>query len=378
MNTNNNIKQSKKSIEDKKVPLKSPDINKQNGGGLSFGKKSVKTNIDSQDDQIAKLQLQKVVTGKELLNLEITDLPWLVQKVFPKVALAAISGGSDTGKSAFLRQLTIAICTGEESFLGFELKAEHKRAIYVSTEDDLVSTSYLLNKQSKGTDNVDKLEGLRFMFDSENIIESLDAELKREPVDLVILDTPTDMFNIDLNSSTATRNMLSKFNDLARKHRCLIISLLHVTKASESGLASKNNIVGSQSLQAKMRVVIELKKDPNNSQNRLLYIVKGNYHSSAEKQSAVVLFFDSDLTFHNAGNLINASIRSEDLNFKKEQAIARAIELRAESKSIRETEDVFKTEGISYKRTAIGELLKEFDSRKTIDGAGGGSEGIIN
>ena len=47
-----------------------------------------------------------------------------------------MAGSSNTGKSYLLRYLCLCIVSGETDFLNFNIQARHKRAIYVSTEDD--------------------------------------------------------------------------------------------------------------------------------------------------------------------------------------------------------------------------------------------------
>jgi hypothetical protein len=77
-----------------------------------------------------------IMTGEDLLNMNITELPYLVKPLLPKTGVVAIAGSSDVGKSSFLRQLAISIIKGEASFFAFEINAAYKNVIYVCTEDD--------------------------------------------------------------------------------------------------------------------------------------------------------------------------------------------------------------------------------------------------
>ena len=74
-------------------------------------------------------------SGAELIERDVEVLPTLLDPIFPKVGSVAIAGGSDIGKSTFLRQFAIAVSVGDKDFLGWTLNAEHNRAIVVSTED---------------------------------------------------------------------------------------------------------------------------------------------------------------------------------------------------------------------------------------------------
>jgi len=52
---------------------------------------------------------QYVYTGEQLLDLDIQEVPMLLEPLLPQEGVAAFAGSSDTGKSAFLRQLACAI-----------------------------------------------------------------------------------------------------------------------------------------------------------------------------------------------------------------------------------------------------------------------------
>src|SRR5690554_4562674 len=88
------------------------------------------------------------VNGLELLSDSLEEIPKLVEPIFHRVGLAALIGSSDTGKSSLLRELCVSVVTGRK-FLNWEVKPLHKRAYYVSTEDDKMAISYLLKKQNK-------------------------------------------------------------------------------------------------------------------------------------------------------------------------------------------------------------------------------------
>ena len=59
-----------------------------------------------------------IITGKELLETQITEPDYLWQPFLQRQDLAILGGSSDVGKSAFLRQFCIAIVNGDDKFLG--------------------------------------------------------------------------------------------------------------------------------------------------------------------------------------------------------------------------------------------------------------------
>ena len=128
--------------------------------------------------------MENEITGEMLLNRNIRVIPTLLNPLLPKSGLVCLAGSSDTGKSALLRQLSMSVSAGLKTFLGMRLNTEHRSSIYVSTEDDETANAYLIARQ-----NIDlklspqSLTGLRFMFDSEDVVTELDQRLTAHPAD---------------------------------------------------------------------------------------------------------------------------------------------------------------------------------------------------
>ena len=113
------------------------------------------------------------LTAKELLERGVTEMPMLLDGVFPRTGLVSLSGSSDTGKSAFLRQLAMAICKKAEDFLGFQLHADRGSVIYVSTEDDENALAYLLSVQNAGSAIPSGSENFRIVLDVADVVGTI-------------------------------------------------------------------------------------------------------------------------------------------------------------------------------------------------------------
>lgn len=150
------------------------------------------------------------VSGEVLLNRKVESIPCVIEPIFQMVGLACIAGGSDAGKSSFLRYLCMCIVAGLEYFIGFPIKSKYRRAIYVSTEDDENAINFLINKQ-----NLDMglessiLKDLSFVFDTENLLDKLDRMMTEKPVDLVCLDAFGDLYSGSMNDSAQVRTFLN-------------------------------------------------------------------------------------------------------------------------------------------------------------------------
>lgn len=243
-----------------------------------------------------------VFTLGELYDRPATEVPKLLDPLIPRQGVVVLAGSSDTGKSSFLRQLGLAVAMGEGNFLGFPLLLTHRRAICVSTEDGDEAVGAILKMQLRGRDlPAEARDRLRFVFDTDSLPERLDKMLTQQPADLVVVDALGDLYTGNMNASNDVRAFVQQYSQLAQKHGCLVLFMHHTGKRTEDREPSKHNLLGSQGLEAKMRVAFELRADPYSSDLRHLCVLKGNYLPSEAKERSYVLRFNENLTFHNTG-----------------------------------------------------------------------------
>lgn len=266
---------------------------------------SIRENVRQIQCQAQDADIGNEITGEMLLNRNILEIPSLLEPLLPKVGLACLAGSSDTGKSAFLRQLSMAVSAGQLTFLGMRLCSSHHSAIYVSTEDDETANAYLIGRQNKQLGlSPTALRGLRFIFDCENVVAELDKRLTAHPADLVVVDCFSDLYMGSMNESNQVRLFLNQYSQLANRHQCLVIFLHHCGKRTEHFMPSKHNLLGSQAFEAKMRLVLELRSDVADVTYKHLCCVKGNYLSADYKTESIKLQFSSFLTFTETGERV--------------------------------------------------------------------------
>lgn len=263
-------------------------------------KKALET-IQLQIETAKQNEFPQVFTANELISKTPQDLQMLMPPLLQQSGLAGLGGSSDTGKSSFLRQLAIAICTRQPDFLGFKLQSRYNSVIYVATEDGEMETGYLLKKQLTAFKEREGLENLRFIFNTENLLQNLDYQLSKQPADVVFIDCYADVFNRQNSDNTPQiRQFLNPYQTLASRYNTLILFLHHTGKRTEDREPSKNNLLGGQGFEAKMRVLFELRADFTAKNIRHLCVVKGNYISAEYKRESFVLEFDeTTLTFKN-------------------------------------------------------------------------------
>lgn len=301
-----------------------------------------------------------VFTGKELLEMKVKEMPTLVAGLLPKTGIVALAGSSDTGKSAFLRQLAGDIACKETQFLGFDIKATHNSVIVVSTEDDKYAISYLLGLQHNDSRKEDLYENLRYIFETDNLIQLLDKELKERPADCVIIDTFSDLYGGDMNQANKVRSFLSPFRSLSLKYGCLFIFLHHTGKRTELQPPSKDNLVGSQGFESKMRLVIELRRDSNDPAIRHMCIVKGNYQKETNKRESLVLMFGDQMRYTATQERVafDRLVKSDPSKAAKNEAKERALMLKLQGLTIEQVTEAMNKEGFQVKRSTVGSWLK--------------------
>lgn len=244
------------------------------------------------------------ITAADLLTRKVEHIPCLIEPIFQAVGLAAVAGSSDVGKSAWLRQLAFAVGTGQTSFLSWKIQSKHRSAIYVSTEDDENATAFLLNSLNKHHRmNPDDTAGLRFIFDTHDLLDELDRRLTAKPADLVVIDAFGDLYTGDANKTNQIRQFLHDYSQLAQKHECLILWLHHTGKRTDEEAPSKHHVIGGQGFEGKMRLLIELRRDHLDHTIRHLCIVKGNYLPDQYKNESFELRFEN-FTFSETGRRV--------------------------------------------------------------------------
>lgn len=252
-----------------------------------------------------------VFTAYDLINNEVKELPCLFGNIIPKNGLCAVVGASESGKSLFLRQLCMSIVTNKP-FIGLENKSTNNKALYISTEDGLSATSFLVRKQDEYFNmSIEEAQKIRFIFSPNNPIESIEQALKDVPTDVVIIDSFADILDgRDEKSATDVRSLMQKYQNISSKYECLIIFLHHISKRSEYNAPNKNSVIGSQSFEAKCRLVLEIREDNSDPFIRHLCLVKANYISKEQKMSSYDLRLNDNLVFENVGTRTPLSMLS--------------------------------------------------------------------
>lgn len=299
----------------------------------------------------------RVISAGELLRTPAIEVPMLADGILTKSGLSIFAGMSDLGKSAFVRQLAVYVVTGQEYFCGIKLHPQHKRAIFVSSEDDEAATASLLHRICDGRFNPDDLEGLKFIFDIPGKLdETIEEELKKEPADLVVIDCLMDfMGKVNINMTNEARSWLNPFKRIANEYKTQIVFLHHLSKRADEREPNKANLLGSGALEHAPRCVLEL-RDGEEPNSRYLCILKANYVPKERKELALELTFE-EMRFTSLGNVrpISEIVRQrspERSPEQKEQLKGTVKALKEQGRTYRE---ISKLTGIAL--GSVGEYL---------------------
>lgn len=293
-----------------------------------------------------------VFTAEELMELNIKEIPMLFSPILQKVGVAALCGGSDTGKSYLSLNLGLSICTNEKEVFGLEIKREYGSVIIVCTEDTKEDMCVRLTSMLKGKEI--KKDSIRLIFETDGLEGKLNAELSRQPGDLVIIDTFGDLFSGNLNQSIDVRKFLKPYKALAQKYKCLILFTHHIGKGKENNNSpSKNDVLGSQGIESACRTVLMLSK--RGDSKRVLTVVKGNNIPDELKDKGKVLDFDPFIGFTDTGEIIEYSkSNSSKINIEDAELIEKVIDLYGKLGTYVKVSEELKKQGHKIDKNKVG------------------------
>jgi|MDTB01.1.fsa_nt_gb RecA-family ATPase len=303
----------------------------------------------------------KIMNGMDLINRDIEEIPTLLDPVFAKVGTVAFAGTSDIGKSTILRQFALAVAMGDSEFLGWKLNTEHKNVLVVSTEDFKDSLTIALKRFNRSRNKPkEAYKGINFITDIEDLHSKVENYVRDNPIDVLILDAYLDIYSGTnaKNDGGQVRQFLTKYDQLANKYNFLAVWNHHTKKGSQAFSPDKDNVLGSQSFEAKMRLVCVVRPDLVDDDKRHLCFVKANYLAPEYKIESYVIRHDENLYFKATGEReLFENLRVE---VKAKQDLKKLVEeLSEEGMTAREIETKLRSEGYKISKSSVHRILKE-------------------
>lgn len=229
----------------------------------------------------------------EKMNYEYLD--YIIPGILSSDSLCALVGGSDSGKSLLCLQFAISYVISKD-FIGHTVNGG-KKVLYLSFEDSNGTLARrfqrLCSKLSKEEIVLVK-ENLFFKNQRDNFVLQILDHLKGNPdTGVIIVDTFAEIASgRDINNSGEVRDVLKPLQEICFQNQLAIITIHHIGKAPEKeDKMSKTGIVGSQSFEAAMRLVIQMNKSKNQFR---LGITKGNDIAESKKASNSIISLTHD------------------------------------------------------------------------------------
>lgn len=283
-----------------------------------------------------KLQIEKygarISSIDTILNSEECNISYVIDKLKPRGELSMIYGGSGEGKSMLERCYLLAIAYGLTEYLGFkiDLPPEDRKVCLIITEDSEKSIRTLLKKQASYFEQFRTIENPVFDIISsveDNISNVLKKRLEEVNYSVVVIDTPQDDIEGSMNDNNVIRQYLKSICNLAEEYDFALTIIHHKRKYTGDKEPSKEDLSGSQALNAKPRCIYELRENVNNPNYRNLTPVKANYESNEFLKTSIVIEMNPEtLTFSDTGirmasDQVHVSLQKSELNEKIIQKI---------------------------------------------------------
>jgi hypothetical protein len=251
-------------------------------------------------------------------TVQSKSVEWLWYPYIPYGKITLLQGDPGEGKSTFIVQVAALLTRGENMPDGFVIPTA-ETVVYQCAEDGIEDT--IKPRLLEANADCDKvayiIEGETELILSDERIDKVLTETKAR---LLVLD-PIQAFigqDGDMQSASRMRYTLKKLSDVADKHRCAIVLVGHLNKAS--GGKNLYRGLGSIDIAAQARSILMVARDKMNSSLRYMFPVKS---SLAPEGDAIQFEFTKDKGFGWLGRCeidVNEFFATGASNNKKEMA----------------------------------------------------------
>ena len=204
--------------------------------------------------------------------VERQDVEWLWYPYIPYGKLTVLQGDPGEGKSTFILNVAALLTRGKSMPDGYQVP-KPQRVVYQTAEDNISDTV--------------KPRLIEAGADCEKVIEKTGARLFILDPLQGYLAQDSDMINVG-----RMRSQLRRLADVASKHKCAVVIVGHMNKAS--GEKNLYRGLGSIDIAAIARSVLMISRDKENPSIRYMFQVKS---SLAPEGAAVAFVFNEALGF---------------------------------------------------------------------------------
>jgi predicted ATP-dependent serine protease len=290
----------------------------------------LKNYFDKENNKAEKYQGYQKYSAYDLMTADYEEIPYLWNPFICKGELSAVIGPGDVGKSILLRDLSIKVVNGDDNYLGFPLKRDSGKVLYVSLEDNKYRLSHQLVKTTIDKKLAQNLEFITLIDRSEEGLDILEYELDENSHDLVIIDPISNIIFKDWKDQGALREELLKFQRLAVGYNTAMVFIHHITKEAYKSAPNAINAVGSQAFGNAVRSVLEVRRRPGSPSERGLFVTKGNGLSDDYKSSGIALKMNEDFSYSKLNDQVSLTEFEEGSSARTHPHKEKAMEIIAD------------------------------------------------
>jgi len=190
-----------------------------------------------------------VIRGDDIIDSDIEEKPFIIDKLIPERAITAITADSGKGKSLLALVIAKAVAKGEKLFGEFEVKQSKVIIVDLEMDKDLIQGRYKAVIKEKGLP-IDYIYEQPISIDNEKDFMQLIELAKNYKV--IIFDTLTNLHNKNENSSDEMKIVNKLMLKLINETGITIIYLHHHRKRQQGEFYSQSSSRGSTEIIAKV------------------------------------------------------------------------------------------------------------------------------
>jgi DNA repair protein RadA/Sms len=217
-----------------------------------------------------------IFTFRPLSEIEEEQVDWIWYPYLAKKTLSILEGDPGLGKSYMAMIVAATIAKGERLPCVRKGKPKaHGPVVYFDIENNAASVTKVRLKYN-GYDDLGNYYPVEqaFSIDDEDAIEEIYSYLEEIKPILVVFDTlNTYIGRADTHKASEATQAMNIFKQIANDFDCSVLVVRHLTKGTGAAMYRGQ---GSVAFAGSARVVMCVGVDPEDSETRVMAVVKGN------------------------------------------------------------------------------------------------------
>lgn len=209
-------------------------------------------------------------------EIQEEDIDWIWYPYLAKKTLSILEGDPGLGKSYMAMMVAGAIAMGKKLPCVKKGKGRaHGPVVYFDIENNAASVTKVRLKYN-GYDDLGNYYAVEqaFSIEDEDAIEEIYEYLEQIKPILVVFDTlNTYIGKADTHKASEATQAMNMFKNIANDFDCAVLLLRHLTKGTGSAMYRGQ---GSVAFAGSARVTMCVGVDPDDSDTRVMCVVKGN------------------------------------------------------------------------------------------------------